>query len=135
MIDSVYQKNKSYYLFLEECKYIIKEKKIYKFITDSIKTSSDDSDKENSDEENSIQKMFFRKDIRIFKVGARRFDFPKYNKNTRKFCFLGLGSLLLKYKKNMFYKKYRSLLSFGLERSISQNIRKTFQNVSFFTFF
>ena len=31
--------------FLEECKYIIKEKKTSKFITDNIEISSDDSDK------------------------------------------------------------------------------------------
>ena len=41
-------------MFLEECKYDIKEerKSIKKFITADIEISSDDSDKENSDEEN-----------------------------------------------------------------------------------
>ena len=39
-------------MFLEECKYIIKEKKIPKYIIDDIKISSD-SDRENSDEQNS----------------------------------------------------------------------------------
>ena len=36
-------------MFLEECKYVIKEKKksIKKFITDDIEISSDDSDEEN----------------------------------------------------------------------------------------
>ena len=55
MIDSVYKKDKNYYpqVFLEECKYIIKEKKksVKKFITDDIEISSDDSEKENSGEE------------------------------------------------------------------------------------
>ena len=37
-------------MFLEECKYVVKNKK---FITDNIEISFDDSDRENSDEENS----------------------------------------------------------------------------------
>ena len=55
LIDSVYKKDKNYYpqVFLEEFKYVVKEKKKSKFITDNIEISSDDSDKENSDEENS----------------------------------------------------------------------------------
>ena len=55
MIDSVYRKNKNNYpcVFLEECKYVVKEKKTCKFITDDIEISSDDSDLENSEEENS----------------------------------------------------------------------------------
>ena len=38
-------------MILEECKYVVKEEKksIKKFITDHVKISSDDSDKENSD--------------------------------------------------------------------------------------
>ena len=58
MIDSVYRKHKDFYpqVFLEECKYVVKEKKDVKFITDSIEISSDDSDRENSDEENSNEK-------------------------------------------------------------------------------
>ena len=54
MIDSVYRKDKDYYpqLFLEECKYVIKEKKMSKFITDDIEISCDDSDREKFDEEN-----------------------------------------------------------------------------------
>ena len=55
LIDSVYKKDKNYYpqVFLEECKYVVKEKKKSKFINDNINISSDDSDKDNSDEENS----------------------------------------------------------------------------------
>ena len=54
-MDSVYWKDKDYYLqvFLVECKYVVKKKKILKLITDDIEISSDDSDRENSDEENS----------------------------------------------------------------------------------
>ena len=39
-------------MFLEECKYVVKEKRKSKFITDNIEISSDDSDEENSNEEN-----------------------------------------------------------------------------------
>ena len=59
MIDSVFRTGKNYYpqVFLEECKYVVKEKKMPKFITDNIEISSDSdrehSDGENSDEDNS----------------------------------------------------------------------------------
>ena len=56
-VDLVYRKDKNYYpqVYLEECKYVTKEKRksIKNFITYDIKISSDDSDKENPDEENS----------------------------------------------------------------------------------
>ena len=42
-------------MFLEECKYVAKEKKIPKYIIDDKEVSSD-SDGENSDEENSDRK-------------------------------------------------------------------------------
>ena len=47
MIDSVYRKDKDYYLklFLEECKCLVKEKMMGK---DGIEISSDDSDREDS---------------------------------------------------------------------------------------
>ena len=38
-------------MFLEECKYVVKEKKILEYITGDIEISSD-SDKQDSDEEN-----------------------------------------------------------------------------------
>ena len=52
--DSVFRTGKNYYpqVFLEECKYVAKEKKIPKYIIDDMAISSD-SDKEDSDEENS----------------------------------------------------------------------------------
>ena len=55
LIDSVYRKDKNYYpqVFLEECKYVVKAKKMSKFITDNKEISSDDSDIEDSDEVNS----------------------------------------------------------------------------------
>ena len=44
LIDSVYRKDKSYYpqVFFEECKYVVKQKKMSKSITDNIEVSSDD---------------------------------------------------------------------------------------------
>ena len=44
-------------MLLEECEYIIKEKKRSEDITDDIEIS-DDSDEENSDEENSNEENF-----------------------------------------------------------------------------
>ena len=54
MIDSVFRTSQNYYpqVFLEECKYVIKEKKILKYIIDDTEISSN-SDRENSDGENS----------------------------------------------------------------------------------
>ena len=54
MIDSVFRTGKNYYpqVFLEECKYIAKEKKIPMYLINDIEISAD-SDRENSDEENS----------------------------------------------------------------------------------
>ena len=54
LIDSVYRKDKGNYsqMLLQECKYVVKEKNLSKFITDDIEMSSDDSDRESSDEEN-----------------------------------------------------------------------------------
>ena len=42
-------------MFLEECKNVVTEKKMPKYIIDDIEISSD-SDTEDSDEENSIKK-------------------------------------------------------------------------------
>ena len=38
-------------MFLEECKYIVKEKKMPRHINDDLEIFSDDSDKQNFDEE------------------------------------------------------------------------------------
>ena len=53
MIESVFKIGKNYYpqVFLEKCKYIFKEKKLIRYITDDIEISSDDSDEENSNKE------------------------------------------------------------------------------------
>ena len=53
LIDFVFRTGKKYYLqvFLEECKYVVKQKKMPEFITNDIETSSD-SDRKDFDEEN-----------------------------------------------------------------------------------
>ena len=53
MIGFAFRTGKNYYpqVLLEEYKYVVKEKKIPKYIIDNIEISSD-SDRENSDEEN-----------------------------------------------------------------------------------
>ena len=58
-IDSVHRTGKNCYpqVFLEECKYVVKEKMMPGQINVTIETSSDDSDEENFDEENSIKNM------------------------------------------------------------------------------
>ena len=40
-------------MFLEECKYVVKEKKMTEYVNDEIEFSYDDSDREDSDKENS----------------------------------------------------------------------------------
>ena len=62
MIDSVSRTRKNYYpqVFLEECKYVVKEKKILKYIVDDTEISSD-SETENSDQENSDKKSLMKK--------------------------------------------------------------------------
>ena len=50
-------------MFVEECKYGVKQEKMPEHITDDIEISSDDSDRENSDEEisddkNSVEENF-----------------------------------------------------------------------------
>ena len=62
LIDSVFRTGNNYYpqVFLEECKYVIKDKKVPKYIIDNIEISSD-SNRENSDEENSDEENFDEK--------------------------------------------------------------------------
>ena len=56
LINSVFRTCKNYYpqVFLEECKYVVKEIRMPKYITDDVQISSDEeiSDKESSDKEN-----------------------------------------------------------------------------------
>ena len=64
LIDPVFRTGKNYYpqVFLEECKYAVKEKKIPKYIAGDTEISSDsdreDSDEKISNEENSDEENF-----------------------------------------------------------------------------
>ena len=64
MIDSVFRTGKVYYpqVCIEECKYVVKERKMPEYITGNIKISSDsvreDSDEQSYNEENSDEKNF-----------------------------------------------------------------------------
>ena len=59
LINSVYRKVENYYpqVFLEKCKYVVKEKTMSTFIIGDIEISFGDFDKEDSDEEN-IKEIF-----------------------------------------------------------------------------
>ena len=54
LIDSAFRTGKIYYpeVFLEECKYAVKERKMPKYTIKDIEISSDESGRENSEEEN-----------------------------------------------------------------------------------
>ena len=43
-----------------ECKFVVKEKKTFKFTTDNIEIFSDDSNRENSDEEIPMKKIKYK---------------------------------------------------------------------------
>ena len=64
LIDSVFRTGKNYYpqVFLEECKYFVKGKKMPEYITGDIEISADsdreDSDEDSSNEENSDEENF-----------------------------------------------------------------------------
>ena len=45
-------------MFLEECKYVVKEKRMPECIADDIRISSDASDREGWDKENSDEESF-----------------------------------------------------------------------------
>ena len=53
LIDFVFKIDKNYYpqVFLEECRYIDKEKKVIRYITDDLEISYDDSHKKKYDKE------------------------------------------------------------------------------------
>ena len=59
LIETVFTAGKNYYpqLFFEECKYVVKGKKMPKYFIKDIETSFDKSHKVNFDEENSNQEI------------------------------------------------------------------------------
>ena len=63
MLDSIVKTVKNYYpqVFLEECKYVIKEKKINKYIIDGVEISSD------SHEETLLEKIQIEKKIWLWR--------------------------------------------------------------------
>ena len=82
LIDSVFRTDKNYYpqVFLEECKYVVKEEKIPKYIIEDIEVSSD-SERENSDEENSDEKNSDEKNLKNTNIThILKLIFEAYNK-------------------------------------------------------
>ena len=82
LIDSVFRTGKSYYpqVFLEECKYVVKEEKIPKYIIEDIEVSSD-SERENSDEESSDEKNSDEKNLKNTNIThILKLIFEAYNK-------------------------------------------------------
>ena len=79
LIDSVLRSGKNYYhqVFLEECEYVVKVKKMSEYITGNIEISSDDSDREDCDEENS-HKENLMKDIRMKKMLMKKIKYRMY---------------------------------------------------------
>ena len=65
-IASVFRTGKNYFpqVFLEECKYVVKEKKIHNYSIGDVEVPSDEenSDEENSDKENSGEEDSSEKD-------------------------------------------------------------------------
>ena len=74
LIDSVFRAGENYYpqLLLEECKYVVKEKKMPECITHDIEISSDHSDREDSDEE------IFNEEILIKKVLIKKIKYKLF---------------------------------------------------------
>ena len=101
LLDSVYRAGKTYYheVFLEECKCIVQEKKILKYIINDIEISSD-SNEENPDEE--ILMKIFRW---IFKILMKKIKYNRFLKKYNK--ILEFANHLVKYQK------------FGLKSSFS----------------
>ena len=67
VIDFVFRTGRNYYpqVLLGKCKYIVKVKKMTKYIADTIEMYSDDSDEEISKKENSDDKNMMKKIKRI----------------------------------------------------------------------
>ena len=83
LIDSVFRAVENYYsqVFLDECKYVAKDKKMPEFITYDIKFFSDDSDQKDSNEEVSSEKYSDKK-IPVTKIIYR---VEEYNDDFKRF--------------------------------------------------
>ena len=82
MVDSAFRTGKNYnsQVFVEECKYVVKEKKISTYIIDDIEMSFD-SDRENFDEENSYKENFDEENSDKKNTDEKNFN----EKNLKKF--------------------------------------------------
>ena len=81
-------------MFLEECKYVINEKKIPRYIIDDTEVSSD-SNEENSDEGTLLKKFRWRKILIMKKILMRKFweknQIEKYSDEWQKFWWRKLN--------------------------------------------
>ena len=70
LIDFVSRTGENYYpqLFLEECKFVVKEKKILEYMTDDIEIYSDDCDRAFSDEEVSHKQNSDEENFKLIKM-------------------------------------------------------------------
>ena len=88
MIDSVFRTGKNYYpqVFLEECKYVVKENKMYEYITHDIYFFSDsnrgDFDEEIFTEKKSDEENFNKESFKDTHVN----DAKSEKKNIYFFC-------------------------------------------------
>ena len=96
-------------MFLKECKYVVKEKKIPKYIIDNIEISSDsdreNSDEEHSDEENSCEKNFSEEKILMNKILMKKIK--QYFFITFFFVFLKMVNKYYQKRKERLRKKAR----------------------------
>ena len=60
MFDSVFRTAKNYYpqVFLEECKYVVKQKKMAEYITDDIEISWEDPREEKAERQKKIRERY-----------------------------------------------------------------------------
>ena len=117
LINSVLRTCKNYYaqVFLEECKYVAKEKKIHKYIIDDIEIFSD-SDEENSDEKN-LKNTNITHILKLIFVAYKNFFFIIF--------FLYIKMIKTYYKKNKekllkeACERYQNLSEEEKEKSVS----------------
>ena len=71
-LNSIFRTDKNYHpqVFLEECKYVVKGKQMFEYVTNDIEISSDDSDREDSMMKILIKKILMKK-VLIKKIKYR----------------------------------------------------------------
>ena len=126
LINSVFRTGKNYYpqVFLEECKYLVKAKKITKYIIDDIEISCD-SDREASNEQNSDEENFENANITHIK-NTKRDCKKKHGKDTK---------IFLKKKKRKGGKSFEKYIKILLKKkikivvSIIRNVTKNYLSI------